>query len=108
LENKEIDSGLNDRFNEGKKHHKSLRELAKGEGLSTFRKSDKDLRDELNKKLGGDLNKPGEDKRDNNRRGGQDPIGAKDPMAAIQSAVEEIKRLVEKIEPKLPTSALAQ
>jgi hypothetical protein len=29
-------------------------------------------------------------------------------MAAIQSAVEEIKRLVEKIEPKLPTSALAQ
>ena len=85
---------------------KSVQDQAKDAGINTFGKTKKELEDELNnlpEKMKKDLNKEGEDKREKNKGGG----GGKPPMQdPLVSAVNAIRELVAKIEPKLPQTAL--
>lgn len=83
---------------------KSTQQEARDKGLDTFRKSEKELKKELENltkdKLKKDLNKPGDDK--------ARPVAGdgRPKQDALSSAVEKILALVAKIEPKLPQTAL--
>ena len=108
-QNKEKDIPEDRRRDERKKQgtfNKSVQDQAKDEGINTFGKTKKQLEDELNnlpEKMKKDLNKEGEDKREKNKGGG----GGKPPMQdQLVSAVNAIRELVAKIEPKLPQTAL--
>ena len=87
---------------------KSIQDLAKEQGIDTFRKTSKQLREELAERArqrGGELDARKQGKTEAEaKRGGK---SADDPMTIISKAVEEIRTLVKKIEPKLPTAALA-
>ena len=104
MERNEIDESIKKAF--GGKDAKSLNDIAKKEGIDTFGKSSRELRKELADKakdrqgemVPGKGGKPGEVP-------GQ-PKAADNPMDAIRKAVDVIQKLVEKIEPKLPTAAL--
>jgi hypothetical protein len=87
---------------------KSIQDQAREQGIDTFRKSSSELRKELVKKARERQSEmqPGKQGQteEEAKRGGK---AASDPMTIISKAVEEIRTLVKKIEPKLPTVALA-
>lgn len=88
----------------------SLKDLARREGVETFGKTPDEIRDALLEKMrerekGMDAKQRGKTKEEAARDGGKGQP-ALDPMKVITASVEEIKRLLAKIEPKLPTAAL--
>jgi len=103
----EEDKIIGDAFNAGNKFQKSTRDMAKEQGIETFGKSNKDLREELlakaqkEKANGGGVENSAADS-GKHGGGGKDQPKA-DPIIAIVTA---IKGILEKIEPKLPTHAL--
>lgn len=108
----EINQNIQDVFGKGRSANRSLQDIAKEQGLETRGKGSRELRDELNRMAEADKKRqqemiPGQ--------GGK--AGAKNPEQAareegnsvlteIKTIADEIKKLVMKIEPKLPTSAL--
>jgi hypothetical protein len=87
----------------------SLKDLARKEGVETFGKTPDEIRDALLEKMkerekGLDAKNRGKTKEEAAKDGKGQP--ALDPMKVITSTVQEIKQLLAKIEPKLPTAAL--
>jgi len=83
---------------------KSVRDMAKAAKIDTFGKSNKELKDELAKRI-----KDRKEELPDGQRGkaDKDADGKVKPAGkTLQDVVEAIRVLVEKIEPKLPTSAL--
>jgi len=88
----------------------SLKDLARKEGVETFGKTTDEIRDALLQKMkerekGMDAKQRGKTKEEAAKDGGKGQPAA-DPMKVIVSTVEQIKQLLAKIEPKLPTPAL--
>lgn len=88
----------------------SLKDLARKEGVETFGKTPDEIRDALLEKMrerekGMDAKQRGKTKEEAAKDGGKGQP-ALDPMKVITATVEEIKQLLAKIEPKLPTAAL--
>lgn len=106
-QNQAINQAFNtDKNGDARAFGKSLQDIAKQEGIDTFGKTSRDLRRELAeraKQRQKDM-PPGQGGKEGGK-GGQ-PV-KDDPMQTISKAVEEIRNLVKKIEPKLPTAALA-
>jgi hypothetical protein len=107
IDERERERNIQDAFVGGdSKIKKSLQEIAKEQGIDTKGKRRSDLRkelEELMKKREEEM-KPGKEGKNKNQV--DPPPKAADPMAKISQAVDEIKRLIAKIEPKLPTAAL--
>jgi hypothetical protein len=87
----------------------SLKDLARKEGVETFGKTPDEIRDALLEKMrerekGMDAKQRGKTKEEAAKDGKGPP--AADPMKVIVNTVEQIKQLLAKIEPKLPTAAL--
>jgi methyl-accepting chemotaxis protein len=87
----------------------SLKDLARKEGVETFGKTPDEIRDALLEKMrerekGLDAKQRGKTKEEAAKDGKGPP--AADPMKVIVNTVEQIKQLLAKIEPKLPTPAL--
>ena len=83
---------------------KSVRDMAKAAKIDTFGKSNKELKAELAKRI-----KDRKEELPDGQRGKQDKDAdgkVKPAGKTLQDVVEAIRVLVEKIEPKLPTSAL--
>jgi hypothetical protein len=109
MEMAEQNKFIQDAFNPGKAFGKSLQDIAKEQGIDRFGKTSKQLREELIKKA--------EDRAKEMAPGaGGEPAGGKDggkggakedPIGSLVSKVQEILTVVTKIEPKLPTTALA-
>ena len=107
MERNEMDEAIQKAFGGDGKFGKSVKDIAKDQGIDTFGKSSRELRKELADKakerqgemVPGKGGKPGEVP-------GQPKPAADNPMDAIRKAVDAIQKLVEKIEPKLPTAAL--
>jgi hypothetical protein len=103
----EMDQVIQKAFGGGDKLGKSVKDIAKDQGIDTFGKSSRELRKELADKakerqgemVPGKGGKPGEVP-------GQPKAPIKNPLDDIMKAVAAIQKLVEKIEPKLPTAAL--
>jgi hypothetical protein len=88
----------------------SLKDLARKEGVETFGKTPDEIRDALLDKMrerekGMDAKQRGKTKEEAARDANKGQPAA-DPMKVIVSTVEQIKQLLAKIEPKLPTPAL--
>jgi len=88
----------------------SLKDLARKEGVETFGKTPDEIRDALLEKMrerekGMDAKQRGKTKEEAARDANKGQPAA-DPMKVIVSTVEQIKQLLAKIEPKLPTPAL--
>jgi hypothetical protein len=105
LKGKEQDAAIREEFGGGKKTAKSIRDMAKEAGIDITRKSNKELKKEMQDRIDKRKDELPEGKRGKDEK---DPGGNKagDPMSEIQQAVQAIQKLVEKIEPKLPTAAL--
>jgi hypothetical protein len=104
LKGKEQDAAIDEAFGGDKKFGKSVRDMAKEQGIETFGKSNKDLKKELQDRIGKrkeELPDGQRGKQDKDADGKVKPAGK-----TLQDVVEAIRVLVEKIEPKLPTSAL--
>lgn len=107
MERAEQDQLLNDAFNGGRAFGKSVQDMAKEQGIDTFGKTSKDLRKELAaraKERQGEM-APGKEGKKGDVPGEVKPE-RNNPLDEIKKAVDAIQRLVEKIEPKLPTHAL--
>lgn len=105
MERLEQDESIDKAFGGGK-FGKSVQDMAKEQGISTFGKTSKELRKELSdraKERQGEM-VPGKGGKKGDVPG--QPKPADNPMDAIKKAVDAIQKLVEKIEPKLPTAAL--
>lgn len=104
LDRREAEQRIQDAFGRGDSNiRRSLADIAKEQGIDTKGKSSKDLRRELD-----EMAKAAKKRKDELKPGqggkGRDEVGpAKDPLLA---AVETIKKLMEKVEKKLPTHAL--
>jgi hypothetical protein len=108
IENKQLEDEL--RVNEkGERDRRNIADIARKEGIKTFGKTNEEIRkeilqkrkDEALKKAGAKfdaLGQPIDEK-------GAAP--ARKPEEMLLDVVKAIKALVEKIEPKLPTHALA-
>jgi len=100
------------------KDRRSVKDIAKEEGIETFRKSNKELRDEILKKREGenqekaeDANKQVADAKKRQEELKPDKQGEKDkpkedPNSGLSGLLTEIKNAVKSIEGKLPLSAL--
>ena len=94
----------------GKKDRRSLQDIARDEGINTIGKSKEELRNEIlekrRKEKEGDEKKPKKkgDEKGKEKEDGKEPKEKVDPLLEV---VKAIKELVAKIEPKLPTHALA-
>jgi len=104
LKGKEENAAIDEAFGGDRKLNKSVRDMAKEQGIETFGKSNKDLKKELQDRIG----KRKEELPDGQRgKADKDADGKVKPAGkTLQDVVEAIRVLVEKIEPKLPTSAL--
>lgn len=92
----------------GRAFGRSIQDIAKDNGVDTFRKTSKQLREEIAERIRKQNKEM--DARNQGKPGKGDAPGKpakEDPMSIISKAVEEIRTLVKKIEPKLPTAALA-
>jgi phage host-nuclease inhibitor protein Gam len=105
LKGKEQDAAIDEAFGGDKKGRLSTRDMAKSAGIDTTGKSNKELKKEMQDRIDKRKDELPEGKRgkDEKEAGGNK---AGDPMSEIQKAVQAIQKLVEKIEPKLPTAAL--
>lgn len=88
----------------------SLKDLARKEGVETFGKTPDEIRDALLDKMrerekGMDAKQRGKTKEEAARDANKGQPAA-DPLKVIVNTVEQIKQLLAKIEPKLPTPAL--
>ena len=101
------DAAIREAFGGDDKFGRNLKDIAKEQGIDTFRKGSEELRKELAelaKKRQAEL-APGAAGKD--KEAAKDkPVPAKDPMQVISDMVKDIKELVAKIEPKLPQHAL--
>jgi hypothetical protein len=101
---KEENVAIDEAFGGDKKMSKSVRDMAKEQGIETFGKSSKELKAELAKRI-----KDRKEELPDGQRGkaDKDADGKVKPAGkTLQDVVEAIRVLVEKIEPKLPTTAL--
>jgi hypothetical protein len=88
--------------------NRNIRDIAKDEGIETFGKNSKELREEIigkrrekeDRVKGGAADPAG---KDGKKVGGKDDKPAENPLIKL---VTEIKGLMEKLEKKLPTPAL--
>jgi hypothetical protein len=108
IENKQLEDEL--RINEkGERDRRNIADIARKEGIKTFGKTNEEIRKEILQKRRDEALKKAGAKFD---AFGQ-PIGekgaapARKPEEMLLDVVKAIKALVEKIEPKLPTHALA-
>lgn len=86
---------------------RSLSDIAKAEGIDTFRKTKDQLRDEILKKRAAEKDAKGGKKDDPGKGGKQDvPPAKQDPQITLLTVCQAMQKLLEKIEPKLPTAAL--
>lgn len=91
------------------KFGKSIKDIAQEQGIDTFRKSSRELRTELAalaKKRQEEMAPGAAGMNKDEAAAAAAGQGKADPMTTISAAVEIIKNLVAKIEPKLPTAAL--
>jgi hypothetical protein len=104
LEGKQQDAAIDEAFGGKGPFAKSVRDMAKEAGVDTFGKSNKDLKKELQDRIG----KRKEELPDGQRgKANKDADGEVKPAGkTLHDVVEAIRVLVEKIEPKLPTTAL--
>ena len=107
LAGNEDDAAIQEAFGGEGKFGKNIKDIAKEQGIDTFRKTSKELREELAKlaKKRQDELAPGAGGKDKEAAKGK-PVPPKDPMVALSDLVKDIKNLVAKIEPKLPQHAL--
>jgi len=107
IEEREQNQAIREKFGEkqGSRVNKSLRDIAKEQGVDTFRKSNEQIRKELLEKEG--KGKGGFEKDPGREKIKEQDIKNDQIMTGIKNAVEAIKKAVEKIEPKLPQRALA-
>jgi len=102
-----MSKGLSDRTSDRQKKRDDNRQAKivdarlRNRGGDGNTKKERDALRDLTKDIKKDLNKPGEDKRPGGKDGGKGG-----PEGTLLAAVEAIKTLVAKIEPKLPTTAL--
>ena len=100
---KEIEDQI--RINEkGEMDKRSIADIAKEEGIKTFGKSKDQLRKEILEKRKGKTLEELEREKEDKKEGKKEPEKKADPLFEM---VKAIKDLVAKIEPKLPTHALA-
>ena len=106
LESRERNRAFQEEF--GKKEGgigRNVQDIAKEQGIDTFRKTNRQLMEELMKKRQNEMKPGGEGK-----KGGKPGEPAKPPGAApenlLQKAVDAIKLAVESLEKKLPVPAL--
>jgi hypothetical protein len=104
IERREQNELINKVFNEGDKDRRNVKDIAREQGIDTFGKSSKEIRDELEKlaKERQKEMKPGQGGKD----GKKEKEPKRDPMETLSDIVKEIRNLVAIIEPKLPTTAL--
>jgi hypothetical protein len=112
LAKREEDMEIQEYFNADKdgnaqKFGKSVKDLAKEQGIDTFGKTSRELREELLEKARA-WKREGKDGekgagKDGKKGGGKDDKPAENPLVAL---VTEIKGLMVKLEKKLPTPAL--
>jgi hypothetical protein len=88
---------------EGKSDLKERGIFGGGDEKSEVEKRADEIRDEIKKRAGGGDGTEQQKEGEKPKRKGE----STDPMSAIEKAVTEIQKLVAKIEPKLPTAALA-
>ena len=107
IERREEDREIQDAFNPDKAFGKSIQDLAKEQGIDTFGKTRGQLRKELRDKAraekkgeAGEADEKGKGKDDK----GKDDKPAENPLVKL---VTEIKAVLEKLEKKLPQTALA-
>ena len=104
LKGKEQDAAIREAFGGDGAFGQSIRDMAKEQGIDTTRKTNKELKKELQDRIGKRKEELPEGKRGKDEKevkGNDKPAGK-----TLQDVVEAIRVLVEKIEPKLPTSAL--
>lgn len=106
LDQREAYAEIQEAFNPGRAFGKSLKDIAKEQGIDTFRKNSRELRKELRekareKKRGG-REQAGEEAGDG--KGGGPQAAKEDPLVSV---VNEIKAIMQKLEQKLPGHALA-
>ena len=104
LKGKEQDAAIREAFGGDGAFGQSIRDMAKEQGIDTTRKSNKELKKELQDRIGKRKDELPEGRRGKDEKevkGNDKPAGK-----TLQDVVEAIRVLVEKIEPKLPTSAL--
>jgi hypothetical protein len=104
LKGKEQDAAIREEFGGDKKGRLSTRDMAKSAGIDTTGKSNKELKKEMQDRIG----KRKEELPDGQRgKADKDADGKVKPAGkTLHDVVEAIRVLVEKIEPKLPTTAL--
>ena len=98
----------NIRATEKGRDRRSLKDIAKAEGIDTFRMSKDQMREAILKKRQEDL-KPenkGLNKDEIAKKAEADKPAKADPVDSLTKLVEKIHGLVVKIEPKLPQHAL--
>jgi hypothetical protein len=101
------------------KDNRSVKDIAKDEGIDTFRKNNKELRDEIMKKREDEKKKAAEKKAADEGKKRNDEMKpgnegkkdtpkdqGKDSIASLASAVQSIANTVQAISNKLPQSAL--
>jgi methyl-accepting chemotaxis protein len=106
LKGKEQDAAIREAFGGDRKFGKSVRDMAKEQGIDTSRKSNRDLKKELQDRIEKRKDEMPEGKRGRDDRDPGGKGGGEDPATALQTVVEAIRVIVAKIEPKLPTAAL--
>jgi hypothetical protein len=96
------------RRKDGKVDRRNLKDIAKDEGIDTFRMSRDQIRDAILKKRQDGLkpDKKGLNKDEVAKKAEADKPAKADPVDALTKLVEKIHGLVAKIEPKLPQHAL--
>jgi len=109
---REQNQAIQDAFGKGKAASRSLQDIAKEQGLETRGKGSRELRDELSKLAEADKKRqqemvPGQGGKTKEEAAGQAKADANSILTEIKSLVDTIKTTVNKIEPKLPTHALA-
>ena len=108
IKGKEQDAAIREEFGGGTNVRKSVKDMAKEAGIDTSRKSNRELKDELEARIENRKKELPDGKRGKNEKEADGKGGANDPAASLQKTVEAIRVLVAKIEPKLPQTALAQ
>ena len=108
IKDKEIEADL--RGAGADRDRRNIRDIAKAEGVDTFKKSRQQIRDDILKKRQRELElgNQGKDNKQIEKELMAKKVAkpAKTPMDKLADGVDDIKRLVAQIEPKLPQHAL--
>jgi len=107
IERKEEEAAIQAEFGGGGDFRQSLKDMAKAEGIDTFGMTSDEIRKALSERIR-EKNKEEKDKKDGKEKKDEvkeDPV--KQSVDTLHKVVETIRDIVGRIEPKLPTVALA-